>query len=146
MEKHALRASDSLAKALASITLGRHACLCSPSLTVDTRVQGEDLPFEGAGIFNNKMDECLEKSKETRSTAQLLGLYPTARRTPTPSSTEVQKWLLIGAVKEIGSNTEERGEGFHSILDLTKLNRFIWKFWFKKLILASIVHSLSVMD
>lgn len=50
------------------------------------RVNVEDLPFQGYGIFNNKMDEPLEKLKETRSTAQSRRLYPTARRRPpTPS-------------------------------------------------------------
>lgn len=40
---------------------------------MDTSFKVEDLPSVGGGFFSNKMDELLEKSEETRSTAHSLG-------------------------------------------------------------------------
>lgn len=67
---------------------------------------------------------------------------------------EFQKLLLIGAVERYSNicwvngfsqlpGREERWGGFHPILDLKKLNRFVQKFWFWMLTLASIIPSLS---
>lgn len=62
-------------RALASsVAQCHHAWLSSTSLQPDIRLKIEDLPFDGAGLFNSATDETLSAVDDSRKKAKNLGL------------------------------------------------------------------------
>ena len=62
---------DSSARQLvAAIALRRYAWLKSAQIPDDIRMQIEDLPFNGSGLFNDKTDDILENLQKFKKTAQ----------------------------------------------------------------------------
>ena len=53
-----------------AIALRRHAWLHSAHISDDSHMRIEDLPFDGVGLFDTKMDEILDNLQKMRKTAR----------------------------------------------------------------------------
>ncbi|KAJ1214845.1 hypothetical protein NDU88_002456 [Pleurodeles waltl] len=171
-----LDTTDSVARAMGTTVVERRqAWLRNSGFSADVQSTLLDLPFDGDKLFGAKADSALERFKESRATANVVGKgYTLPFREfpplipPRPSycsqehllllEQEVEVLLLKGAVELVPE--QERGQGVYSryflipkkdgrlrpILDLRILNWFLKQEKFKMLTLAQVLLALNMED